>query len=326
MTYEGQKYFCTKETLKETMEKFGVAIIPGVLDENESNAIVSGQWDFFEHITKNWENPIDRNNKETWNEIYKLYPMHSMLFQYFNVGQAQVSWDVRQNEKIIEIFANFWDCKNEELLVSFDGFSFNLPPEVTKRGWNRNNTWYHSDQSFMRPEFECMQTWITGLDVEEGDATLAIYEGSHKFHREFAEEFKLSENKDCKKDWYKLKNMEEKFYIDRGCERKKIMAPKGSLICWDSRTIHCGVEADRSRQNEKFRSIVYLCYKPRVLATEARLKKKRKAFNEMRSTTHYPCKVKLFGKNPQTWGKELPNINPINPPELTELGKKLAGF
>ena len=55
-----------------------------------------------------------------------------MLIQHWNIGHSQASWNVRQNIKIVEIFAHFWGCSVEELLVSFDGLSFNLPPEVTK--------------------------------------------------------------------------------------------------------------------------------------------------------------------------------------------------
>ena len=326
MAYTGEKYFCTKETLKNTLQTYGVAIIPSVLNWEESVRMVSGQWDFFEHITQTWETPIDRQNKDSWKGIYKLYPMHSMLIQHWNVGQSQVTWDLRQNEKIVDIFANFWECQKEELLVSFDGFSFNMPPEVTGRGWNKEKTWYHTDQSYLRPEFECMQSWVTGLDVEEGDATLAIYEGSHIYHQEFADTFKIKEKKGTKGDWYKLSREEEDFYTNKGCEKIKIMAPKGSLVCWDSRTIHCGVEANQGRTREKLRSVVYLCYKPRSLSTEVNLKKKRKAFEDMRSMNHWPEKGKLFGKKPNTYGKEIPEITPIEKPELTELGKKLAGF
>ena len=142
--YECDKYLCTKETLRETLNTYGVAIIPNILNDEETANMVSGMWDFLEHITQEWENPIDRNDDKTWKGIHNLYPSHSMLIQYFSVGQAQVSWDVRQNQKIVDIFAHFWKSKPEDLLVSFDGLSFNMPPEVTNRGWNRNNTWYHT--------------------------------------------------------------------------------------------------------------------------------------------------------------------------------------
>ena len=130
--YEYHKYVCTKETLEQTINNFGVAIIPNLLDDNECENIVTGIWDFLEHITRDWNLPINRNNPDSWREFYKLYPLHSMLLQYWGVGHIQASWNVRQNIKIIEIFSHFWQCEPEDLLVSFDGLSFNFPPETTK--------------------------------------------------------------------------------------------------------------------------------------------------------------------------------------------------
>ena len=52
--------------------------------------MLSSIWDYFEHISKNWETPILRDKEESWKEIYKLYPMHSMLIQHWNIGHAEV--------------------------------------------------------------------------------------------------------------------------------------------------------------------------------------------------------------------------------------------
>jgi hypothetical protein len=46
----------------------------------------------------------------------------------------------------------------------------------------------------------------------------------------------------------------------------------------------------------------------------------------MRTTSHYPCNIKLFSNEPRTYGEELQEINEISKPILTNLGKKLAGF
>ena len=126
------KYFTTLENLKQTLDTYGVAIIPAVLNNEECDNMVSGIWDFFEHITQKWPTPINRANEKTWTEFYKLYPIHSMLVQYWNVGHAQVSWDIRQNPKVVEVFAKLYNCSIEEMLVSFDGLSFNLPPRSNK--------------------------------------------------------------------------------------------------------------------------------------------------------------------------------------------------
>ena len=321
-TYEDEKYFCDENSLNDTIEKYGVAIIPSLIDDAECESMVSGMWDYFEYITQTWQNPIDRNDKNTWKGMYDMYPKHSMLFQNFAVGHSQVCWDIRQNEKIVGTFAKFWNCEKEELLTSFDGLSLNIPPEETNRGWYRGNTWYHSDQSFTRNDLECIQSWVTGLDVEEGDATLAFYEQSHKFHKEFGDTFNITD----KGDWYKLNPQESQFFLNKGCEPRKIKCPKGSLVLWDSRTIHCGSEALRTRENPKLRAVIYTCYTNRNRATPAMLKKKQKALKELRSTSHWPHKPKLFSKIPRTYGGPMPDITPIEPPKLTELGLKLAGF
>ena len=320
--YEFEKYICTKETLKHTIDLYGVAIIPNVLDETECDTMVSQIWDFFEHITQNWEIPINRNNTDTWCEFYKLYPLHSMLIQYWGIGHSQASWNVRQNMKIVEIFAHFWDCDVNDLLVSFDGLSFNLPPEITKKGWNKGNTWYHTDQSFTTNEFKCIQSFITGLDINEFDATLSFMEGSNMYHEEFKNTYNVTDTK----DWYKLNKEQQAFYHDKGCNIKNIKCPKGSLVFWDSRTIHCGIEANKQRAAPNIRAVIYLCYMPRNLCNQSNLIKKQKAFNALRATSHYPCKISLFPKNPHTYGKELPTITQIEKPVLNELGQTLAGF
>lgn len=322
MEFEYEKYITNKENLKITIEKYGVAIIPNVLNNDECDNIVKGMWDYFEYITQNWEIKMNRKEKTTWKNFYNLYPLHSMLVQHWQVAHSQIVWDTRQNEKIVDIFANFWECDKEDLLVSFDGISFNPPPEITNRGWNRKNTWFHTDQSFLRNKFECIQSWVTGLDVDENDATLAFYEKSNLYHEDFSKHFNIVE----KKDWYKLNKLEEEFYINKGCSIKKIKCPKGSIVFWDSRTIHCGSEATKDRKIPKFRSIIYLCYMPRILCNQKNLIKKQKAFNELRTTNHYPCKPKLFSKEPRTYGNPIPNITKIKSPILNNLGKKLAGF
>ena len=321
-TYQELKYNSNIINLRDTINEFGVAVIPNVLDENECNELLDSMWNYFETITQSWNIPISRHNQDTWKEIYKLFPLHSMLIQYFNIGHAQFAWNARQNEKIIDIFAHFWNCNKEDLLVSFDGSSFHLPPEVTKRGWNKNHTWYHTDQSFTKKNFECLQSFVTLNDINRGDGTFAFMEGSHRYHQEFNERFNIN-NKD---DWYKLNEEQEQFFIEKGCEYKKIICPKGSLVFWDSRLIHCGVEPMKERENPNIRAVIYLCYAPRRLSNNKSILKKQKAFNEMRTTNHWPCNPKLFPKNPRTYGGELKEITPINYPNVNDLGKKMAGF
>lgn len=319
--YDSSKYMANMDNFKEILDKYGVAILPNILNDEEINEMINGMWDYLEHITSKFETPINRNNSETWSEIFKLFPLHSFLIQYWGIGHAQVCWTLRQNPKIVEIFAKLW--KTDDLVVSFDGASFHMPPEITGRGHYKNNTWFHTDQRLSDSKFRCIQSWTTGFDVNPGDATLTFMEGSHNYHKEFATVFNKTDLKD---DWYKYDEDEIKWFLEKGCKIKSITCPAGSLVMWDSRLGHAGKESLKDRNQQNFRCVVYLCYTPRSQATITAIKKKQKAFNEKRTTNHWPHRPKLFPKTPRTYGQVLPQIQTIPDPVLTSLGRKLAGF
>ena len=128
--YEFERYIATKDNVLEVLKKYGVAIIPNILNENECNEMNVGIWDTLETLTSNWEKPINRNDTETWKEMKKLYPKHSMLIQNWCIGHAQYIWNIRQNPKVVDIFSEIWKCNKEDLLVSFDAVSYHLPPEM----------------------------------------------------------------------------------------------------------------------------------------------------------------------------------------------------
>lgn len=315
------KYHATPETVKQKLTKYGVAIIPNLLNKDECEMMQTGMWNYLEHVSQNWETPLDRDNNKTWREFSNLYPKHSMLLQHFEIGHAQMIWNLRQNPKCTNVFAKIWDCNSEDLLVSFDGASFHLPSEVTNKGWFRRK-WLHTDQSYTRPDFECVQSWVTAYDVNTNDATLAFMAKSNRYHQTFKEKFQVSD----KADWYKLNEDEVNFYRQKNCKEKRISCPAGSMVLWDSRTIHCGVEPIKGRDTSNTRCVVYLCYSPRSLASPKILEKKIKAFNEHRTTNHWPHKPKLFPKNPRTFGNEVKPMVVLENPILNQLGRKLVGF
>ena len=335
--YEYEKYACKNVNEIPTMlEKYGVAILPSVLNEEECSNMKSGMWDYLETVTKNFDTPMDRDNSDTWKEIKKLWIKHSMLIQNWSIGHAQFIWDLRQNQKIIDVFSTIWNTPAEDLLVSFDGASVNFPPETTKFGWaKKDKTWLHSDQCFLRNGFECIQSWVTAYDVNPGDATLTFLEGSHKYHKDFKtyKDQTMKEGSDelFKKagDWYKLDSPDElDFYINKNqCSQKCIICPAGSICLWDSRTIHCGLEALKEREEPNTRCVAYLCYTPRSLASETVLAKKIKAFKNLRTTNHWAHKPLLFSTMPRTYGAPIAPIASIDAPTgITDLGKRLIGF
>ena len=322
--YEYEKYVCNPNTLRATIDNYGVAIIPKVIKKKECDNMINGMWNYLETITANMDKPIKRDDSSSWRTYRELYPKHSMLLQHWSIGHAQFIWDLRTNSSVIKPFEKLWDTKSEDLLVSFDGASFHFPPEKTGYGWvNPNKSWLHSDQSYKRNDFECVQSWITANDVEEGDATLTFLEGSNKLHAEFGNrmEEKISD------DWYMLLEQDLDWYMNtKKCKKVNIKCPAGSMVFWDSRTIHCGAEPIKTRESEKIRCVVYLCYLPRDKATPKLLEKKITAWENLRTTSHWPHKPKLFPKTPRTYGNPLPPIQQIAKPIIPDIGYRLIGY
>jgi len=323
--YEYNKYSCSNlDEILPKLQEYGVAIVPNIINSTECEEMKNGMWDYLEHITSDFPLPINRNNKESWKQIKNLYPKHSMLIQQWSIGHAQFIWTLREKPKIVEIFSKIWNVPSIELLTSFDGASFHMPPEITGFGWFRGKSWLHTDQSYLRNNLECIQGWVTAYDVNPGDATLTFLEGSHKYHNEF----KLHFNNQSKEDWQMLQTDEQyKFYTqDKNCRQKYIQCPAGSIVLWDSRTIHSGIEAHKERKYPNQRCVAYICMTPRSLANQKILDKKKKAFVELRTTNHYPHKPKLFPKIPHTFGQSILPIKQIEQPFVGPLGLRLAGY
>ena len=170
-----KNYDCKIEDINLQLEKLGVAVIPNILNEEEIKNMRLGIWDTIEYLSSKCELPIDRNKEETWKTWYKLLPTHYMLMQTYSIGHAQFVWDIRQNPKVSNVFSKIWSCKPQELITSYDAVSFHLPPETTGIGWYNNNDWMHVDASYTRKEFECVQGFVTGYDINDGDALSLIH-------------------------------------------------------------------------------------------------------------------------------------------------------
>ena len=210
--YEFEKYLTDNENIKNTIEKYGVAICP-ILNDYECDEMINNKWNLLEYLTSNFEIPIDRNDKSTYKQILELFPNHKMLLQHWKVGHSELVWKVRQNSKVKEVFSKIWNT--DDLIVSFDGVSIYILDKPTRI----QNSWFHVDQSYTRNNFECIQSWINAYDTNEGDATLVILENSHNYHSEFQKRFEITD----KKDWFKLQNKDQyEFYINNNCLENRI--------------------------------------------------------------------------------------------------------
>lgn len=75
-------------------------------------------------------------------------------------------------------------------------------------------------------------------------------------------------------DWYKLKTKTGGDYVALGCVERRIVCPAGSLVLWDSRSLHYGGNAMAGRSAPNHRLVGYVDYLPATGLTAANLKKK----------------------------------------------------
>lgn len=314
------------------LNEYGVAIIPAVLSSEECEESLQFVHQFYENLTKNMDTPYNHNDPRTYRTLAELHQLHSMLYQGYGIGQCQGSWNVRQHPKIYEAFTRIWN--DDDLLTSMDGLAYQIAPEVmtgprSDVGFHKH-TWYHTDQSYTRNDLECIQGQVPLFDVAPGDATLMVLEGSHRYHKAFAERFGAR----SLGDWCLLEQQgkergegHKQFYFDMGCTERRISCPSGSLVLWDSRTIHCGGEPIQGRPNpDHWRSVVYVCMTPRNLCDKANMDLRKKAFRDLETTSHWPHRLNIF-KTLAT-GKFVTHPADVHfadqqHPSLTELGQRL---
>lgn len=289
----------------------GVCIVPNVLSETTCDNIFNGMvWDF-EERTKNLPSPFVFERPETWNTLDLFYPKHHMLYQHWCLGQSEYIWKyVRTDPDIIECFSNIWGTN--QLIVSFDGISFHLPSEISgKKHFSESEKhWFHFDQSFLKPNLECVQGLVNSMNTNPGDATLKVMVGSHNCFGEYAsmriDDFVIGNGgkadeaqlkKQFGENWNRVDDLE--FFTKRGCYELEIVCPRGSLVLWDSRTLHYGKQPSKDRERINFRSVVYVCMVPYTRISEYTYSSKVfsersfKYYNEGRMTNHWPQFRKL---------------------------------
>lgn len=309
------------------LEKDGYAVIPNILTNEECDSAIDGIWDWLA-LLSNGE--IDRQDSDTWLTNWPYTFGKKGIIQWYGVGQSQFVWDVRQNPKVIDIFKKIW--KTDDLLVSFDGINIQIPPEMLRSGFSPpfSEGWHHMDQGKKKIGRFCIQGFVNLEETDEDDGCLVVRPGTHLLHQSFISEFG---EEFAGGDWLKLEEHHRQWYDEGSYHPIRVQAPKGSVVLWDSRTVHANSTAQKGRADpERFRYVIYTCYLPRKDATEAQLKKKRKYFEEGRMTNHWPYGFKVFPMVPRLFGEKRYDEGfaltkgEFMLPNLSEVGRRLAGF
>jgi len=284
--------------IKKNFEEKGYVVIPNIITNEE----------IIEYINEfnKWMDSIPNSDY-----LHSIIHYHG-IFKYFQVGHQRFAWLMRTNEKIINVFKALWDT--DELVVSFDGCCY-----YPSNSNNLSSYWIHSDQSPLKKNLCCIQSFISLTSNKE--KTFLVYEGSHKLHEHHTNTYNIQSNS----DWYPI----NQDYVKNIEHTKKILhVEAGSLVLWDSRTFHQNTCANPNSKEERL--VQYLCYLPKnnknntTEMTEFRMA----CFNNLRTTNHYPYPISCVPLQPNAYNYyNHENINidysKIKKPYLNDLLDKI---
>ncbi|GAA5861975.1 hypothetical protein JCM1840_006894 [Sporobolomyces johnsonii] len=311
-------------TWRDDLERDGFVVIPGVISHDKAARYTEKATQWVESFGLGYK----RDDPSTWCTATLPWSSGGGLMTAYSVGHEDWVWEARQEPAVIDKFAQIWGT--EELLVSFDAINFNLPIGPHARtDVELTAPWPHIDQQPFpadRPslQLELIQGLLVCTPAGPDDGGLVVVKGSsNKIAQYFAQGGFRQEQCMGPRNFYTFTEEDMRWFASEGCETIKLNAEPGSLILWDSRTIHYNA----APTGNQLRHVIYTCYAPRAWATLEALEQKKAAFENWSRTSHWPHIVVPLNRMPERDGKPDPHnrTEPINKPQVTDKLLKLAG-
>jgi len=330
------------------LEEQGYCVIPEVLSTAEAEALYQRVW--HEFIEKAWPN-CKMHDRSDWKETF---PMHNKLGIFAGpAGQTQVMWDLRQDPRIVDIFAQIWNTN--DLIVSMDGMSIMCPTEIREEYFG---PWPHVDQGINKRQDSVIHNNLPPIDFVsessmnthpftiqgqflfedsfEGDGGFFCIPKSHLRFEEVSPILDAFEVLNA--PWSEKAKIRDDYLRDMFAKNgdtypmKHVTAPRGSLILWDSRTIHWNQHPRKDRPfnpSPKVRMVGYLCYVPKKRMSDKIKNIRLNAFMTGVSTGHNPAQFDLKYTHDHIWKeyeRYLEDPSYTQPKvHLTPLGESLLG-
>lgn len=201
---------------------------------------------------------------------------HGVL-KHYRIGHTGFAWWCRTRPEVQAVFAELWGTP--DLVVSFDGVCY-FPPGLRRR----NTNWLDVDQAPNNPHFDCVQGFVAF--TENSEACLTLVPNSHLLFAGYMQSRGLNHANNWQRVEWDLQ------------DTIKVATKPGDLVLWDSRIFH------QNSYGAEERLVQYLCYLPRHRATASDLVKRVRYFQEKRTTSHWPIRIRVNGLQPQVFGKK----------------------
>ncbi|KAH6967587.1 hypothetical protein BKA56DRAFT_530187 [Ilyonectria sp. MPI-CAGE-AT-0026] len=304
---------------RDDLVRDGFVVVKGAIPQDRAEAYREDMLNYLETFSGGLG--FDRKDPTTLKqENLPVITEKGMILGY-GIAHETFTWNIRQEPGVVEAFERVYDTK--DLIVSFDAVNMAFPGRTDVKP---NKPWPHQDQDPEKPGFRCLQGLVNLFPNGDEDGGLIVCKGAHLLSEEFHEEFKNEEDKiwAWTKEWYGFTDQGMEWLKKKGCEWIKVNAEPGDLLLWDSRTPHYNL----SPQGETPRFCAYTCYMPVADATREDLLRKKTAFENMQSTTHWPNAMHVGGPPVLRNGEPCPynTGKPRQRPVLQTRGFELTGI
>jgi hypothetical protein len=283
------------EGVKRNLETKGYCVVPDVLTPGEVEENLA--------LFRTWQASIPNHDV-----VHDAVDPHG-IYKFHQAGHQEHAWSIRTNPRVQSVFAHIWGT--EDLIVSFDGSCY-IPRSCRKV----DTIWTHSDQAPATQGLACYQGFVSLTPNKE--RTLVVYEGSHLEHHEYFASKGIGGDT---KNWQRIAPED---VLSRAPQKRVMDVPAGALALWDSRTFH---QNQYGAPESEERIVQYVCYLPRSHKknTKAMQAKRRAYFAERRTTSHWPCPIRVNGAQPQTHGDDsrLINYSSLRPPDLERFDEEI---
>ncbi|XP_076452055.1 uncharacterized protein LOC143287717 [Babylonia areolata] len=277
---------------REELETSGYTVVPGVLSEDDCQLYIQQYVDWIENNFDQGSFPYTRRG----------------IIHGYSIGHLSPSWHVRLKTK--PLFEELWGTR--ELLSSMDAVSIGRPPEQGEEEFHSSehghgqsqsqsqsqSSWLHVDHGAGRLGFHVYQGAAYLETTNKDDWVFECMIGSHKLLDQFYKEHpsQAEETVHRGNDFLRLGEDHMQWFRHKGCLCYRVPVPRGGVLLWDSRLVHHNARPIRGRANpDRWRFVVTVCMAPACWADKTSLRVKKRAYRELRMTSHWPSTgVRLF--------------------------------
>jgi ectoine hydroxylase-related dioxygenase (phytanoyl-CoA dioxygenase family) len=273
----------------------GYAVIPNVISEEVVDSVLSDFQAFHAHATGQQFDSTYYDRALEFKNVHGIIEFPGALSHTHFVNR------IRQHPHVLQVFAEIHGVNRalDPILMSYDRVNYQASMDMRKLHTRDRKSWWHIDQSWTRPYFDCVQGYVDIVGSETDDhGGLMVLEGSHFHFENIATAYHAGLLGNWTGDWYRVDD-ELLDYLLSHCSVVNVKCPKGGMVLWDSRTVHMS-RPNRHAQDERF--VIYTCGLPKSRFSAKDLLRREEAKRMRRATTAqgrqiFPAKPQWFGSH-----------------------------